>query len=360
MSNLKLTDIPVTSSRLKHLANELKLSEQTQQRAYVLSNLKPGNAAWLQFVDRFLLICGVVLAVVGVMAFFAYNWADLHKFGKFALIELGLVGAVLLAYFKGMEHLSGKSALFVAAVLTGVLLAVYGQTYQTGADPYGLFLTWALLTVGWVLIGRNAGLWLLLLVLANLSLILYWTQIVHPEDWSRGLASALGPFAGITYSLTDFSLAQWVFSLNVLALILWEYFSKHSINNNRNISWMCGRLFPRIIAIFALLPIVISTLIFIFTAGSDVGHYWGVRYVSPVLFAAFTGLALFYYSRKHIDMFILSASLLALIVIVTSALVHVIDAGFDMFFLLAVVVIAQSAAAAHWLRKVKAAWSVDL
>ncbi|MEJ2179647.1 MAG: hypothetical protein P8Y28_04225, partial [Gammaproteobacteria bacterium] len=156
------------------------------------------------------------------------------------------------------------------------------------------------------------------------------------------------------------SLAQWVFSLNALALIVWECFSKRSNNNKRNINWMCGRWFPRIIAIFALLPIVVSTLIFIFTAGSDVGHYWGIRYVSPVLFVAFAGVALFYYSRKYIDMFILAVSLLALIVIVTSVLARVIDVGFDMFFLLAIVVIAQSAAAAHWLRKVKTARSVAL
>jgi len=351
MSNQKLTDIPVTSSRLKHLANELKLSEQAQQRAFVLSNLRPDNAAWLQFIDRFLLICGVTLAVVGVVAFFAYNWVDLHKFGKFALIELGLVIAVLVTYFKGLKKLSGKAALFVAAVLTGVLLAVYGQTYQTGADPYGLFLTWAILISGWALIGRNPGLWLLLLVLANVSLILYWTQIVHPEDWTRELASVLGPFAGITFSLMDFSLAQWVFSLNVLALVLWEFFRKRSAD------WMRGRTFPRIIAIFALVPIVISTLIFVFTSGSDVEHYWGIRYVSPIFFAAFTGLALFYFSRIQIDMFILAVSLLALIVIVTSVLARAMDGGFEMFFLLSILVIAQSAGAAHWLRKIKSVWS---
>lgn len=350
MSNQKLTDIPVTSSRLKHLANELKLSEQAQQRAFVLANLRPDNTAWLQFIDRFLLICGVTLAAVGVVAFFAYNWEDLHKFGKFALIELGLVAAVLTAYVKGMDKLSGRATLFVAAVLTGVLLAVYGQTYQTGADPYGLFLTWALLISGWALVGRNAGLWLLLLVLVNVSLILYWTQIVHPEDWTREIASVLGPFAGMTFSLMDFSLAQWVFSLNVLALVLWEFFSK------RDTSWMCGRSFPRIIAIFVLVPIVVSTLIFIFTSGS--GYFWGIRYVSPVFFAAFTGLALFYYSKKHLDMFVLAVSLLALIVIVTSFLAHVMDAGFDMFFLLSILVIAQSAGAAHWLRKVKTTWGV--
>ncbi|MCI0507950.1 MAG: DUF2157 domain-containing protein [Gammaproteobacteria bacterium] len=136
MTKQKLTDIPVTINRLKHIANALQLSVQTQQRVIELAGLKPDNAAWLRFIDRFLLICGVTLALVGVMSFFAYNWADLHKFGKFALIEIGIISLAVTAYFKTVDKLSGKAALFGAAVLTGVLLVVYGQTYQTGADCY--------------------------------------------------------------------------------------------------------------------------------------------------------------------------------------------------------------------------------
>ncbi len=44
-----------------------------------------------------------------------------------------------------------------------ILLAVYGQTYQTGADPYELFFGWAILIIGWVAISRFAPLWPLLL-----------------------------------------------------------------------------------------------------------------------------------------------------------------------------------------------------
>jgi len=350
MTKQKLSTINLTTSRLKHIADALNLPAPTQRRAFELAGLKPDNAAWLRFIDRLLLICGATLAIVGVMSFFAYNWADLHKFGKFALLQSGVIALVLMAYFKGMDKLTGKAALFGAAVLAGVLLAVYGQTYQTGADPYGLFLTWAILISGWALIGRNAGLWLLLLVLANLSLVMYWTQLVHPENWVSGLVRELGPFAGITFSLTDFSLAQWVFSLNVLALVVWEYFS---LRNSAS-AWMQGRSFPRIIAVFALAPIVISTLMFILLAGVD--GYWGIRWVSPVFFAVFTAAVLFYYSKKSLDMFILASALLALIVIVTAVAARTIDAGFEMFFLLSILVIAQSAAAAQWLRTVRKTW----
>jgi uncharacterized membrane protein len=344
----KLADIPVTARRLNHLANELELSETAQQRALVLAKLKPDNAAWLGFVDRLLLIGGATLALVGVMAFFAYNWADLHKFAKFALVEVALVAGVVIAYIKGMDSLAGKTALFAAAVLTGVLLAVYGQTYQTGADPYGLFFTWAVLISGWAMINRNGGLWLLLLILLNLSLILYWTQIVHPEDWRNFVASLLGPFAGITFSLTDFALAQWVFALNTGALVIWEWFSR------RGVVWMAGRSFPRIITVFALMPIVISTLIFILASGDS--HYHGESFISPLFYIVFTAAVLYYFSAKQLDLFILAAGLLALIVVVTTVLARVMNVGFETLIILSLAVIAQSAAAAQWLRKVKNAW----
>lgn len=344
----KLADIPVTARRLNHLANELKLSETAQQRALVLAKLKPDNVAWLRFVDRLLLISGATLVLVGVMAFFAYNWADLHKFAKFALIEAALVTSVVIAYIKGMDNLAGKTALFASAVLTGVLLAVYGQTYQTGADPYGLFFTWAVLISGWAVISRNGGLWLLLLVLLNLSLILYWTQIVYPEDWRNTVASLLGPFAGITFSLTDFALAQWVFALNTGALVIWEWFSR------RGAAWMQGRSFPRIVAVFALVPIVMATLIFIMASGDH--HYRGESFISPVFYIVFTAAVMYYFSVKQLDLFILAVGLLALIVVVTTVLARVMNAGFEMFIILSLAIIAQSAAAAQWLRKVKNAW----
>ena len=46
---------------------------------------------------------------------------------------------------------AGKAALLAAALLTGGLLALIGQTYQTGADTFELFATWAALILPWVL-----------------------------------------------------------------------------------------------------------------------------------------------------------------------------------------------------------------
>ena len=48
-------------------------------------------------------------------------------------------------FVKPPPRFVGRGAVFLAFIATGALLALFGQTYQTGADVYELFLTWALL-----------------------------------------------------------------------------------------------------------------------------------------------------------------------------------------------------------------------
>jgi uncharacterized membrane protein len=70
-----------------------------------------------------------------------------------------------------------------ASVLVGVLFAVFGQIYQTGANAYDFFLAWAIFVTLWVLISNFAPLWLLYLVLINTTFILYSQQVA--KDWSE-------------------------------------------------------------------------------------------------------------------------------------------------------------------------------
>ncbi|WP_315814113.1 hypothetical protein [Paraflavitalea speifideaquila] len=46
--------------------------------------------------------------------------------------------------------------LTAAAVLLGVLMAVFGQVYQTGANAYDLFLSWTIAITLWVVIANFA------------------------------------------------------------------------------------------------------------------------------------------------------------------------------------------------------------
>ncbi len=344
----ELDGLSATSGRLRQLAISLQLTEAGYASALRAAGLVPDAPAWRRLIGRFLLIYAAALIIAGIAAFFAYNWADLHRFAKFGLIQAGIVTGVWLAWRRGLGSLAGGSALFAAAFLTGVLLAVYGQTYQTGADPYGLFLGWAVFVAGWAIIGRQPALWLLMAVLANLTLVLYWEQVLHPQEQIGDLFRVLGPLAWFTGMLTDSRLAQLVFALNASMLVVWEYFAA------RGIAWMRGRWFPRLLASAALATIATTTLIMIFASLAEAGL--GMHYGVPVWYVLFTMGCLWYYQHRCPDLFILAACLLGGIVVITAFLARVSGGGFDIALVLSLLVIGQTAGAGFWLRSVARRW----
>ena len=133
----------------------------------------PDRASWHHWLDRALLILGTALLCAGVIVFFAFNWAELHKFTKFGLLA-GLL--TLLAGFAALRpggDMAGGAALAGAQIVSGVLLAVIGQTYQTGADAWQLFALWTLLATPWALAARAAPHWWIVLVVGNVALLRY-------------------------------------------------------------------------------------------------------------------------------------------------------------------------------------------
>jgi len=65
----------------------------------------------------------------------------------------------------------------------GVLFAVYGQIYQTGANAYDFFLGWTIFITLWAIVSNFAPLWLIYIVLINTTFILYSQQVA--KDWSE-------------------------------------------------------------------------------------------------------------------------------------------------------------------------------
>ena len=94
-------------------------------------------------VDRLTLFAGTTALGAALIFFVAANWAAIGRFGKFALVEAVVIAAVGIYAALGPERASGKAALLVATLALGALLAFVGQTYQTGADTFELFSSWA-------------------------------------------------------------------------------------------------------------------------------------------------------------------------------------------------------------------------
>src|SRR5262245_10899955 len=161
-------------SEILDWAGQGRIAAGGLRRALELGAVLPGADEWRRFLDRLLLFTGTVLLAAGVVFFFAYNWQDLGRYAKFALVEAPIVVALVLVWRLGLESLAGKAAVLAAALLTGALLALVGQTYQTGADTFELFAVWALAILPWALLARFPALWIVWLALANLAAVLYF------------------------------------------------------------------------------------------------------------------------------------------------------------------------------------------
>jgi hypothetical protein len=165
------------------------------------SRLVRDDAYWASWGRRAILAVGLAQFLAGIIFFFAYNWAALPELAKFAIVEGAIVLAALGALFFGLERPLGRALLVTASVLVGVLLAIVGQAYQTGADVYELFMAWAVLILPWAIISRSAALWLTWFVIAEFAVSLFAAQVLVTLDMTTiGQATTLSglvPVAGL-------------------------------------------------------------------------------------------------------------------------------------------------------------------
>lgn len=323
--------LEATSDRLRLLARKGFLSEAGLSQALKLAGYRPDIPAWEWFLNYALLLLGTAFVLSGVFFFFAYNWNDLPRLAKFGAIEAAIVAAAALAYYQGLQRLVGQVALLAAAMLVGVLLAVYGQSYQTGADAYQLFLTWAGLIFAWVVISAFGPLWFSWLVLLNLSLIFYWDQVVGQDE---------------------IIMFELLFLLDAVVLLAWE------VGSSRGLAWLRSRWIPRLIALAVFVALLWPVFAFVDAIQND--EVEGVALIlAPILYVGFIGLAAWFYVTKIKDLLILTLGALSLIVVITYVLVQVMDLfnGDALeFLLLGILVIIQAGVAAVGLRWVANSW----
>jgi uncharacterized membrane protein len=160
-------------AELDHLAKFFSLDQARIETMFDVARARPTRAEGLAFLGTCLLLGGLLSVAASLVFFVAANWSEIAVFGRFALIETIFLACGVAAWLRPPPSPVGRGALFLAFVTVGALLALFGQTYQTGADVYELFLGWALLGLPLVVIGRwsiATAAWALVL---NLSLALY-------------------------------------------------------------------------------------------------------------------------------------------------------------------------------------------
>jgi uncharacterized membrane protein len=174
MKNIKREDIQIIS---RHAS----LTEEGIDKV-LKENIYSNKEEWEKFLRMFFISLGVGFTVLGLVFFFAYNWADLHKFAKIGLTEGLILVTTSFVLFPKININIRNIILTGASVLVGVLFAVFGQIYQTGANAYEFFLAWTVFVTLWVIVSNFAPLWLFYLVLINTTLILFTQQVA--TDWS--------------------------------------------------------------------------------------------------------------------------------------------------------------------------------
>src|SRR5690606_3211922 len=81
---------------IEQLLQQDILSLKNAEAAATHLEVYPSKRRWLDFFDKALLIIGAVALVLSLVFFIAYNWQNLGKIGKFALVEGALTITIAL------------------------------------------------------------------------------------------------------------------------------------------------------------------------------------------------------------------------------------------------------------------------
>lgn len=138
---------------------------------------------WQQFLRYLLLGAGAAFLLSGIVFFFAYNWEALPGPVKIATVGGLFLLSALIGTFAPVGRRVRDVASTAAVALIGVLFAVLGQVYQTGADNYEYFLSWTLFALPWLTVVHFAPLWLIFVALLNTTLFTYANQVGILENY---------------------------------------------------------------------------------------------------------------------------------------------------------------------------------
>ena len=340
---------------IEQLLQQDILPLKNAEAAAIHLEVYPRKRTWLDFFDKALLIIGAVALVLSLVFFIAYNWQNMGKIGKFALVEGALVITIALYValsFRRQFQLIRQLLLLIASIITGSLLALFGQVYQTGADTWQLFFGWAILITPWVMIARFPALWLLWLGLVNACLTLY-LDVANLQF--------------INYSLQNVSQVAILALFNFIAFYSWL------ISFDNKTPFSTPHLFHRIIPkkptaqinssqtksnlhwstyVVGLLTTFFITYLAIVTV-FDSGNIWATL-ISIIVWLSWCGFMFWHFRQRRIDLLMLTYLSFSMIIVVMFWVGKWLLDDFDAagFLVLALLLIGMSSAAVMWLRKV--------
>lgn len=122
-------------------------------------------------------VLGASALLTAIGYFFASNWEKLNRLEKFIpifVLILGFYGlSVWLSRQVGREFLS-KLSLFASCISFGVGIGLIGQTYNSHADSYSLFLVWSIPAILYAILTRWQPYYVLSYILGHLAYGLFF------------------------------------------------------------------------------------------------------------------------------------------------------------------------------------------
>jgi len=322
-------DIVKNRNTLQHLIKNNRISQDNIERSVELAGMTFQRDNFFIFLRLVLLWVGALSLIIALMMFMALNWDELGKFTKFLMVELSMLLSVVIYYFSDKYQQLQKILLMVASISLGIFLALIGQTYQTGADPWQLFAFWALLMTPWAVIAKSSSLWILWIILINLASILYYQKF----DLS------LGAFFEMHTHLLEL-----LFVINATLWMVWHYLG------NRYTHFKVG-LCIRLLA-FITLGTITTLAMYAIYEEFTLGMLHFILYVVTLV------VMYYFYRIRHIDIYMMSLFTLSLFFFVLSIVFRFIT--FDSFdnivmivlFLLAVIG-GLTTVIVSWIKKLK-------
>ncbi|MDP4077299.1 DUF2157 domain-containing protein [Acidovorax sp. A1169] len=278
---------------LFELARQHTLDRPAATRLLGLAGFDRPPAALHTTLWRTVAVIAAALGGLGLVMWIAANWESLGRFMRFALLQ----GFVLTMCAGAALRAGARAPLAMLALLgTGALFAYFGQTYQTGADPWQLFAVWAVLTLPLALAVRSDVVWVPWTLVAMVGISL-WAQAHTGHSWR------VSP-ADMTVHLVSLGAA-----LAVAAAMLPQL---HRVTG-------AGVWALRTAGTLALMMVTLTALGGLFH--SPVAGHYGLGLVLLAAAAALVGM------RTHFDIFLLSGAALGLNILLVTGLARAMFSG---------------------------------
>ena len=327
---LNINDFFFRNSLLRCKINSLQkhglLEEKTPKDVLDTFGLLPSLELWKFFLGRTLAVLGVLLILSGVIFYFAANWDTLSKMQQFALVQGVLVLFGAIALWKWQSWLR-EPAMLGVALGVGAMLALFGQTYQTGADAWQLFMIWTLILLPLALSASKPSLWLV--------------------SWITGSLWIL------RYLYIEYDVNMLSFDFVMIQIVLWAIcegvvlYKENNMEVHHALRWL-----PRIIGIFAF-TLLVGYLMFdifwkdIMWSRNDLRQFIFLpsilRLLILPLYCALLAAMYKFYTTKQPDMLFISLGVFGTSALFISLIIKQMinaHAGIDSFLVVGVVIVA--------------------